>query len=377
MQNLMKQDIIKTCIILGIACLSLFASFFLPVGFVRYAASAILVITATAIFFLVKRRSILSFNRKRVLLLTFAAAATFLMIYYVSGLFFGYYQAVYQLSLKNFFRFITPIAVIIVSSEITRNVSLAVKGWPVTLLTYLLCVLADLATENGILYFSSVYGLMDFIGQTLFPSLTSNLLLNYLSRYYGILPGIVYRSVLYLYSYVIPVIPNTPGILPSFVLMLLPLIMLVFLKALFDKKRSVARQKRTAFHFIGDTVIAVLLISFVMLISCEFRFGIIVIGSGSMSDEINRGDAVVFESADHCTVNENDVIIFENDSGTRIVHRVIEIRNENGQIQYITKGDANEDADPGYVTSENIVGVVRFKVLYIGYPSLWLKDIFK
>ena len=46
-----------------------------------------------------------------------------------------------------------------------------------------------------------------------------------------------------------------------------------------------------------------------------------------------------------------------------------------GERRYITKGDANEGNDSGYRTDSDIVGVVRLKVVYIGYPSLWLRQI--
>ena len=115
---------------------------------------------------------------------------------------------------------------------------------------------------------------------------------------------------------------------------------------------------------------------FVMLVSCQFRYGMIVIGTGSMEDELHRGDAVVYEAYEYGDVQENDVIIFQKDEQTRIVHRVIAMESINGQKRYITKGDANALEDPGYVTDAQIVGVVRFKILYVGYPSLWLKDIF-
>ena len=52
------------------------------------------------------------------------------------------------------------------------------------------------------------------------------------------------------------------------------------------------------------------------------------------------------------------------------------IENINGQLRYYTKGDANEDPDAGFITSSDIVGTVRFKIPYIGYPTLWLRSLF-
>jgi hypothetical protein len=54
----------------------------------------------------------------------------------------------------------------------------------------------------------------------------------------------------------------------------------------------------------------------------------------------------------------------------------MEIKVIDGEIRYYTKGDANESMDAGYVTKSQIVGVTHFRILYIGYPTLWLRDIF-
>ena len=139
-----------------------------------------------------------------------------------------------------------------------------------------------------------------------------------------------------------------------------------------------ATQRKSKFGFVAPAIAFVAMVTFIMLVSCRFQFGILVIASPSMEDEINVGDAVVFESYEHCEkIEENDVIVFSKDGNKNFVHRVIEINTVNGQRQYITKGDANEDADAGFVTDSQVVGIVRFKVLYIGYPSIWLREIFK
>ena len=46
----------------------------------------------------------------------------------------------------------------------------------------------------------------------------------------------------------------------------------------------------------------------------------------------------------------------------------------NGETRYTTRGDANAQDDEGYITNNNIVGVCKFRIAYIGYPSIWLRD---
>ena len=161
----------------------------------------------------------------------------------------------------------------------------------------------------------------------------------------------------------------------SFILLVLPIALMSFFDLLYEKRVRVARKKKSKLGVVFSVIAIALMLSFVLLITCQFRFGMVVIATESMTDEINPGDAVVYESYEYCDeIQEGDVIVFE-ESGRRVVHRVTAINIVNGQRQYITKGDANDGLDAGYRTDSHVIGVVRFKVLYIGYPSLWLNNI--
>ena len=56
---------------------------------------------------------------------------------------------------------------------------------------------------------------------------------------------------------------------------------------------------------------------------------------------------------------------------------IVEIENVNGQARYYTKGDANDSNDSGYITDSDIYGFVHFKISYVGYPTLLLREIFR
>ena len=112
-----------------------------------------------------------------------------------------------------------------------------------------------------------------------------------------------------------------------------------------------------------------------MLISCQFRYGILVIGSESMTGSIDKGDAIVFEKYENQEIAEGQVIIF-NYNGMQVVHRIIEMKEVNGIVRLYTKGDANAMKDSGYLTKKDVYGVVKFKIKYIGYPTLWVRNLF-
>ena len=95
-----------------------------------------------------------------------------------------------------------------------------------------------------------------------------------------------------------------------------------------------------------------------------------------MTGELNKGDAVIYEAYDGQYIQEEDVVVFRKND-ILVVHRVVDIERINDQNRYYTKGDANDAKDDGYITDENIEGIVLFKISYIGYPSLWIRDLFK
>ena len=91
----------------------------------------------------------------------------------------------------------------------------------------------------------------------------------------------------------------------------IPLLIYLFIKVLYDKQKKVVSHRAKRASVIGVTVGLVLMISLVMLVSCQFRFGILVIGSESMTGEINKGDMIIYERYEDQLVIEGQVIVFE------------------------------------------------------------------
>ena len=59
-----------------------------------------------------------------------------------------------------------------------------------------------------------------------------------------------------------------------------------------------------------------------------------------------------------------------------VIHRLVGIENIDNEDRYYTKGDANENLDVGFILDNDILGIVDFKISYIGYPTLWIRDVF-
>ena len=264
----------------------------------------------------------------------------------------------------------------LVSVEFTRYLVLSSECKSALLIYTLGAVLTDVALFCSSAPFKNINSFMELIGATVAPSVSSNLLFNYLTRRHGFLPAASYKLISSLYVYVIPYLPTAPSALVSAARIILPLLTHAFISFLYEteKKRTKGRSEIIGKSAVGVTVIC--MVGLIMLTSCRFPVGMIVIGSGSMENELNIGDATVYTVSNGADIEIGDIIIFKSGS-SRIVHRVWDIEYTNGEYRFYTKGDANENADPGYVTDANVIGIVKFKIPYVGLPTVWLARAFE
>lgn len=341
----------------------------------RPITAVLLVLSAVSVSLIIKKRSILSINKNTVALLLAVIGILYVVIYYLTGLSFGFYNNPYAISFLSSLGYIVPIAVSIIAMEIIRRIVLAQKNILATVLMTFAAITVDILLSNSSVTAETFNGFMDLVGLTLFPAVTANLLYNYLSARYGALPNVLYRLTVTLYVYVIPYVSAVSDSITAFVSLVLPPVILGFIDMLYEKKVRYATRRPSKLRYVGGATTVLLMISIVMLISCQFKFGMLVIGSDSMTGEINKGDAVVYERLDGERPEVGEVVVFNKD-GAKIVHRVVKIEHINNQTRYYTKGDANEEPDGGYITEADIVGITSFKIAYIGYPTLWMRDVF-
>ena len=141
-----------------------------------------------------------------------------------------------------------------------------------------------------------------------------------------------------------------------------------------DKKKVLTRKKLIATGMI--IVLTLFLLFIVILPAMQGSMRFLIVMSGSMSPQMNPGDAIVITYANPEEIQINDVITFisEDNPENRITHRVINITNERGSIGFQTKGDANEAPDQRIVQSSELIGKVEFVIPYVGYLSHFMKS---
>lgn len=364
--------------LLYIISLTIFAvlliTLFVDIGSSRIVAACLLLPIAAITAILIKKRSSLSIQKREVLLLMTVLAILFVIIKEFTGVYFKFYKNPYFINIEKLLKFVIPSIVIIIAVEIIRYVLLAQKNLFVDIITFISCVIAEVLMFSNISGIKSFNNFMDLVAMTLFPAIIGNFLYHHISKHYGALPNIVYRAVTTLYIYFIPVTTGMTDALASCLKIVMPILLLAFLSALYSKKKKNAKQKGEKTSAVCTVLTVAVIISVAMLISCQFRLGALVIATESMTGEINKGDMIIYERYDGQPIKEGQVIVFQQNDA-RIVHRVIRIENIGGELRYFTKGDANEDPDQGYRIEADIVGLTDMKVAYVGYPTLWLREL--
>lgn len=317
-------------------------------------------------------------NSKQIIILLSAIGIIYVALLYILGVFTEFYSSPIKLSIWSILNYIIPYIVIIVSAEIIRKaVLLKVKGekWSKIIITIAMVMLDVIVTTN-IYNLKSVNDYFTLVTFVIFASIANNLLFNYIIIQYRNEKAIIgYRLITTLYPYIFPITPNIYIFLESIIKMVIPYIIFIILENIYSKKTNVITVENKRKQIISTIIVIIGVLIVIMLVSCKFWYGVLVIGSGSMTGTIDKGDIVFYKKySQNEEIKTGDIIVFAKDD-LKIVHRVIDQRLMGEETRYYTKGDANQQEDDGYTERKNIFGKVKAKIPYIGYLTLWINDL--
>ena len=114
------------------------------------------------------------------------------------------------------------------------------------------------------------------------------------------------------------------------------------------------------------------------ILTSHFGFGFSPILTGSMEPSAHPGDLYLTRLVSASTLEVGDIIAINNQiTGTYYSHRIAELREMNGAIRIITKGDANEspDRDPFMVSPVSEVSKSITIIPYIGRPMVYMNTV--
>ncbi|HPE14617.1 MAG TPA: signal peptidase I [Bacilli bacterium] len=319
------------------------------------------------------------FYQKNSVIFVMSIIAIFqIVVFYITGLFDGFSNNIIKLSFNNIIILIIPTIVALVIIELIRYLlsNQFNKDKKFEVLCIIMLVLMDVNLFGGSYNFSSLSDTLEFMGLVLFPSVASNIVYNRLTLSYGYKPIVIYRVIVILSYYLIPIVPNTYVFFRSIFKIAYPILFYLLITYMYDRLTFENLRRKNNKSNIATAVTLIFVTLLAGLVSCKFRWGILSIGSNSMGGTFNSGDAVIFERYDDQKIEIGNIIIYEKNNRS-VVHRVIEIGVFNGNYVYVTKGDKNELADSGYVYQDDVEGIVKASIKYIGYPSIWIRNLFK
>lgn len=374
----MKNEKIRLYLIETILIIFLLFSIIFRTIINRQMVSIILLVLMGITEILIKNDKTNYTNLKQVIFYMGLFGICYIGILYFLGIFSGFYLSTVRFSLWSIGNYIIPYAVIIISSEIIRKKLLLksttkINNIIVLIEMVLIDVILNLNSYNLELA-SDTFALISFV---ILSSIANNLLFNYIIvKYRNEKSIILYRMLITIYVYILPIMPDLYIFIESILKMIIPYIIYIILEILYGKKDVIVTGEEKRKEIILTFIACTIAIGLVMLISCKFKFGLLVIGSGSMTGTINKGDIIIYEQHDENNeINVGDIIVFWNDE-KKIVHRIIDKKEMGTEVRYYTKGDANQQEDKGYVIEKKIIGKVKIKIPYIGNLTLWANNVF-
>lgn len=319
--------------------------------------------------------------KKDVLLNIIIFLLMYYFITYFLGLFSGFVKSSYSLSFINIIKNTFPVIVLILISELMRYVlfNKTKRNLPCLIIGCLLFVMVDVNTMVHIYDVKTALGITKMICLVVFPSITKNIFLTYLTMKVGYKNGIIYRLITELSTYLLPIFPDFGEYINVLLKTVLPIAIMARLNNMFNyySVRKIKDSRYNSRKLVLYSFITFALLTIVLLTSGLFTYQALTIGSGSMSPTIEKGDVIILKSMKNeeaRKIKKGDVLVYNHDNKI-IVHRVIKKSNNGETISFKTKGDYNNAKDSWTVKQEDVIGIVKFRIRWVGMPTVALNEL--
>ena len=298
-------------------------------------------------------------------------------IYFCLGFTLGFSKSLYNHNiiaiLQNFITQLLPI----ISIEFTRELIIARSkdNKPLIIYITILLILLEINSHTIINLLTNREEMFKYICSTIIPLIASNILYTYLTLKCTYIATLIYRIFNTAVILLLPIIPNLDWFgVGSLSLLSIIVIYLLFKYKLIKENTSV-RKKIKDFYaklsYIVTLILSIFLICFMMGV---FKYEPISILSNSMEPKFSACDVVIIEKLSESELKEIPIgtIIAYTVNKQNVIHRVVDIVKIDDTVFYQTKGDNNNSPDANLVQIEQIRGIYKTHIKYIGFPSVWL-----
>lgn len=214
------------------------------------------------------------------------------------------------------------------------------------------------------------------ITATVVPSIASSLLLTYLAVAAGFGSMVVYRLGVVAIGLLPPIIPNYDWYLIGISSLILVVAVYLVVDSMLQEQSTRTNRHYRLVQRASNAMYMLVIVSLVSFMTGVFSYRPIAIVSNSMQPVYSRGAMVVIQRVDESMdIEVGDIVQYQTE-GKTITHRVVAVdaaSDGSGNRVYTTKGDNSPSRDP-IISRQQIVGVVRAQIPYIGYPTVWLRE---
>ncbi len=306
-----------------------------------------------------------------------ATLMTFMLVIYGIGIILGFSKGYVYHNIFEFIQNIGPVFIINIEIELARY--LVAKGsfknkLPLIIFT-LLSIVINVLFEINLTTLASAEDKFIFLSTIILPIIAEEALCSYMTYKISLLPSLIYKLVIKLYIYILPIVPNLGNYLYSVVNIILPFTAYYILNKTiirYEKEKQELKKVNSVLFTIPLFTFLVLLI---ILISGIFKYKLIAIASNSMSPTYKRGDAVIYEKVDVKDLEIGDILAFQKNNIV-VTHRIVEIWRRNDKYYFTTKGDNNDSVDDFKVEEKLVLGRVKSRYKYVGYPTVLINEFF-
>ncbi len=306
--------------------------------------------------------------------------AVWFVMYFASGVVLTYQHNAVAATLTAIATNLLAFGSVAVAIEYARHAVMLLGGrrnviWLGVIVSLILAV-----SQISLLQVSQVQSLGDGIKltiSTIVPAIISSFLLTYLAFNAGLASQLTYRLGMLTAVLLPPIIPKLDWYMTGIASVILAVAVYVSIDRTRKDIEINGRHYRHA-HRAYDVMFITAMVALVMFMTGFFSYKPQAIMSDSMQPVYGRGAMVIVQKVPVMDVQVGDIVQYDV-PGHSTTHRVIRIDfapDGSGTRLYITKGD-NSPSEDAPVKPEQIVGIVRAEIPYVGYPSVWLREIVK
>lgn len=226
---------------------------------------------------------------------------------------------------------------------------------------------------NALENINSRLDIVSYIGGTVLPELSNNILASYLVYLGGPLLSIVYLGLQQCFYWLFPILPNLSWVTKGLIGTLCPVFSLMFLQYFYNREARLVKNNKTEESPIGWVLTSIISIAIVWFSVGVFPIRPYVIVTGSMEPMIYAGDMVIIRTLAPEELKLGDVVQYKSNE-VFIFHRIIDIVEDKKKgTLYQTKGDNNTIADLELVKPQDIYGKVIYTIPKIGWPTMLIR----